>query len=57
MKIDNLTVQQKAKDLIKKFGKDFALDVAQELFNETDWSEALFWEEVIKEVIKEIKQY
>ena len=43
--------QRKAKYLIEKFGEALALDVAQELFNETDWSDAPFWEEV-KQVIK-----
>jgi hypothetical protein len=36
MTADNKTAPQKAKDLIEKFGKELALDVAQELFNETD---------------------
>jgi hypothetical protein len=54
---DNLTALQKAKDLIEKFGQEFAFKVAQELFNETDWSEAPFWEEVKEEITKQQEQW
>jgi hypothetical protein len=53
---NNLTAPQKAKDLIEKFGREVALDVTQELFNETDWAYAPFWDEVMQEIKLAIKE-